>query len=314
MNAISDTEYLEFIKAHEEKKNAPKKVFRERLLNLKDEKSTNEAEAQAIGVGRQAYQKWIAGKSLPDAESLVKIADYYGCSTDYLLGRVPDPDTNADIAVLCDKFRLSGKAIDALEDIADYTKMMDTTLTSDTTNQRNVLSDVLSHNDVMKLHMKLQDYANIVSSIAFLEAKLPEITRAINQLETDYHREQDNGKLSLNEFNEVCGFLVHIKTIINNRARMIAKIPLYSTVDLIEDNYEALKKAYYIAFFTTFDRIIDDIAKDYASRPYEDYAESINQLLKTERFNIEHDPDEEFQRFKKLDLEVLDKLMILLNK
>ena len=43
-----------------------------------------------IGVSSATSAKWKAG-SVPNGETLVMIADYFGCSTDYLLGRVNEP-------------------------------------------------------------------------------------------------------------------------------------------------------------------------------------------------------------------------------
>ena len=35
---------------------------------------------------------WKNGRSVPNAISLVKLADYFGCSVDYLLGRTENRD------------------------------------------------------------------------------------------------------------------------------------------------------------------------------------------------------------------------------
>lgn len=53
--------------------------------------------AKRIGIPYQSYQTYEYGKSVPSAEVIVKIADAYGVSTDYLLGRsdMPNP-TNFD--------------------------------------------------------------------------------------------------------------------------------------------------------------------------------------------------------------------------
>lgn len=53
--------------------------------------------AKRIGIPYQSYQTYEYGKSVPSAEVIVKIADAYNVSTDYLLGRsdMPQP-TNFD--------------------------------------------------------------------------------------------------------------------------------------------------------------------------------------------------------------------------
>ena len=44
--------------------------------------------ATALGVHRQAYQRYEGGKVLPVITVLMKIADTYNVSIDYLVGRV----------------------------------------------------------------------------------------------------------------------------------------------------------------------------------------------------------------------------------
>jgi len=49
--------------------------------------------AGAIGIMPQAYARYEHGKTTPSVDIIMKIADTYGVSTDYLLGRsdVPNP-------------------------------------------------------------------------------------------------------------------------------------------------------------------------------------------------------------------------------
>lgn len=64
--------------------------------------------AKAIGLSTATATKWKNG-TIPNGEALAKIADYLGCSIDYLLGRSDHPDRQA--AQLTDsdlKFALFG--------------------------------------------------------------------------------------------------------------------------------------------------------------------------------------------------------------
>ena len=47
-----------------------------------------------IGVSATAVYKWKEG-TLPNGEILMKIADYFNCSTDYLLGRTETPNAQS---------------------------------------------------------------------------------------------------------------------------------------------------------------------------------------------------------------------------
>lgn len=61
--------------------------FGERLDGLLFEHSLNEKQfAENAGIPASCVSVYLQGKSLPTVESLVKIADYFQCSTDFLLG------------------------------------------------------------------------------------------------------------------------------------------------------------------------------------------------------------------------------------
>lgn len=62
--------------------------FIERLEYLLFEKNLNRKTlAQEIGLNATCITHYLQGKRLPTVESLVRIADYFQCSTDFLLGR-----------------------------------------------------------------------------------------------------------------------------------------------------------------------------------------------------------------------------------
>ena len=58
------------------------------LKSLRKEKKLNQGElAELLGITAQAYQKYEYGTAELTHENLVKLADFYNVSTDYLLGR-----------------------------------------------------------------------------------------------------------------------------------------------------------------------------------------------------------------------------------
>lgn len=64
----------------------------ERLQKLRENKRplrNRRVTSEMMGLSTNALQKYERGEAIPSAESLVKIADYYSVSTDYLLGRCP---------------------------------------------------------------------------------------------------------------------------------------------------------------------------------------------------------------------------------
>lgn len=47
--------------------------------------------AEAVGMRYQAYQRYERGTVRPSGEILIALADFYGVSLDYLVGRSDDP-------------------------------------------------------------------------------------------------------------------------------------------------------------------------------------------------------------------------------
>ena len=60
--------------------------FRERLYQLRKGRGISQEElANAVGVSRQAVQKWEAGASTPDLNNLSALAGYFSVTLDYLV-------------------------------------------------------------------------------------------------------------------------------------------------------------------------------------------------------------------------------------
>lgn len=49
------------------------------------------------GISFNTYQNYEAGSRMPTVDILTKIADFYGVTTDYLLGREPAPNPFSDL-------------------------------------------------------------------------------------------------------------------------------------------------------------------------------------------------------------------------
>ena len=62
--------------------------FSERLTEERRRKGVTQGEvAEHLGIKIRAYQYYESGGRRPDYEGLVALADYFGVTTDYLLGR-----------------------------------------------------------------------------------------------------------------------------------------------------------------------------------------------------------------------------------
>lgn len=80
------------------------------MLNLLNARKaihkTQQEVADYLGISRQAYSNYEAGKREPDFETLLKLGEYFGCSVDYLLGNKKDPAPKGEVSDEDIKFAL----------------------------------------------------------------------------------------------------------------------------------------------------------------------------------------------------------------
>ena len=67
-------------------------AFSERLVDLRKKHGLSQAQAaKEIGAAPRAYQNYEYGTAEPRLSTLIRIADFYGVSLDYLAGRTDTP-------------------------------------------------------------------------------------------------------------------------------------------------------------------------------------------------------------------------------
>lgn len=65
------------------------KIFQERLIEQRKlNKLTQRQLAEYLQIAQPSYIRYENGSSEPSFENLVKLADYFDVSVDYLLGRI----------------------------------------------------------------------------------------------------------------------------------------------------------------------------------------------------------------------------------
>ena len=70
--------------------------FTETIKKLRNDRDKNQSEiAEAVGLKTNTYQAYERGVAEPKIETLCKLADFYGVSTDFLLGRAADADSKS---------------------------------------------------------------------------------------------------------------------------------------------------------------------------------------------------------------------------
>jgi len=76
-------------------------IIGERMRLARTRKEWNQSDlARAVNKPRQHISQVEQGRQQPRAELLIDIADALGVTIDYLLGRTPVPDTEADLAAV----------------------------------------------------------------------------------------------------------------------------------------------------------------------------------------------------------------------
>ena len=94
-----------------------KKILAEKLESLIEDKQdidyklTIPVQCKQMGVPYQTFKKYLNATSDCSITNLSIIADYYGVSTDYLLGRTNTKSPNTDIQAVCNTIGLSEKTI-----------------------------------------------------------------------------------------------------------------------------------------------------------------------------------------------------------
>lgn len=84
----------------------------EKLCTDRNIKPISKQAGDMIGVSRATISVWKKNGLAPKAETVAVIADVYGVSMDYLMGRTNDPTDYADPALIAD---VAGPVLDALD-------------------------------------------------------------------------------------------------------------------------------------------------------------------------------------------------------
>jgi len=136
--------------------------FKERLQLLRALNGVSQEKfAKAIGVSRMSISHYETGSRKPDIEVLLKTAEFFGVSADYLLGISDVKNIDADLQAICKTLKLSEKSIENLRNSKG--KSVNLMLNSD---EWNAFADSVS--DVLK-GKKDAEYLKFVATQRFLK-------------------------------------------------------------------------------------------------------------------------------------------------
>lgn len=69
-------------------------MYFKRLRDLREDNDLKQSEiAEILGIAQTVYSRYERGFQNIPIEHLLKLADYYNTSTDYILGRTDEPNT-----------------------------------------------------------------------------------------------------------------------------------------------------------------------------------------------------------------------------
>lgn len=180
-----------------------KKILAERLENLIEEKKDTDytlsipKQCKQMDIPLQTFYKYKNAESDCSITYLSIIADYYGVSTDYLLGRTNAKSPNSKIQAVCNTVGLSDKAVKKLMDIKEN---------NDTTGYSDILS--VSIEDI-----SFENYLALISTyiLSFAEKQ------GLNENQLIMALAKNTEKISVNGFDYRMDRNELIKSLIQNQ-------------------------------------------------------------------------------------------------
>jgi transcriptional regulator with XRE-family HTH domain len=96
-------------------------MLAERIRQLRTDRGLTQQElADTLGITQQAVGRWEKGLASPDTPTLPRLADLFGVSTDYLLGRTDKKNNPITIAASRSDDRTDDLPEQALKEIEQF--------------------------------------------------------------------------------------------------------------------------------------------------------------------------------------------------
>ena len=93
-------------------------------MNLREARQatglTQKQGAAHIGINQNTYSYWETGRSRVDTEALPKLAELFGVTVDYLLGKEPEAEPAHGVKIPVLGRVAAGIPIEAVEEVLDY--------------------------------------------------------------------------------------------------------------------------------------------------------------------------------------------------
>lgn len=151
-----------------------KEIISNRLNELIDRKneedfnSSKTKQAKDMDIPYQTFIKYVKGKAECPATNIIKIAQYYNVSTDYLLGLTDEPTNNEEERAVCNYTGLDSKAVKTLHKYYSSDCFADKTFIQ-------YISTFIKYDIGVSVFKMIDEYINSVEFCSFLEKKYPDI-------------------------------------------------------------------------------------------------------------------------------------------
>ena len=90
--------------------------MRIRIKDLREDRDMRQSDlARETGIDQRTISNYETGKTLPDAYALIRLADFFDVSIDYLVGR-----TEQDLSAQMKRGKLIDKIKDELDELKRY--------------------------------------------------------------------------------------------------------------------------------------------------------------------------------------------------
>lgn len=123
-------------------------MFWERFYNLCLEKDTKpNPVAKKIGISSGIVTKWKNEDTLPNGETLLKIADYFNVSVDYLLGRTNDYTKITGSTIIAGKIKDTNTQSDMIKDTSIMGVNIENTNIGGSTYKQNDTEQTITENE-----------------------------------------------------------------------------------------------------------------------------------------------------------------------
>lgn len=95
-----------------------------RLKELREHRKLTQADvAKALGIDRTTYGKYETGDSSPHYEKLIQLADFFGVSVDYLIGKTDIPTPIETIAAHHEGEDWTEEELEEIEAFKEFVRM-----------------------------------------------------------------------------------------------------------------------------------------------------------------------------------------------